>query len=198
MPIADILPTQGDLKTLSDANYQKLKNTIMNRGFSVPVYVWEDTNGVKHLLDGHQRQHILITEGWTEPIPYLHIPALNIQEAMARLLEITSQYATITQTGIYEFIGRYELNDAEIFQSTSFDAVKLYTIDDAEGDGFTLPDGDKTSFQQMTFTLSDEQVEVIKNALDQAKSINGETYGNENRNGNALYWIVQQWVVQRI
>ena len=126
LPIADLLPTQGDLKDLTEANYKKLKNVIERRGFSYPVYVWEDKTGIKHLLDGHQRQRVLTTEAWNEPIPYLKVPAKDIQEAMARLLEITSQYATITQEGIDEFIGKYELDEDEVYASTSYDALKNY------------------------------------------------------------------------
>lgn len=131
-PIADILPTQGDLKDLTDKNYAKLKNVISNRGFSYPVYVWEDDKGILHLLDGHQRQRVLTTEGWNEPIPYLKVPAKNLQEAMARLLEITSQYATITQEGIDTFIAKYELNEAEVYEATSFDATRFYQNDTEE------------------------------------------------------------------
>lgn len=131
-PISDLLPSQGDLKDLTEKNYKKLKNTIERRGFSVPVYVWEDKQGVKHLLDGHQRQRVLTTEGWNEPIPYLLVPAENLQEAMARLLEITSQYATITQEGIDEFIAKYELNEAEVYEATSFDALTNYATDEPE------------------------------------------------------------------
>lgn len=126
IPIADLLPTQGNLKHLTEKNYQKLKSRIEHRGFSVPVYIWEDDKGVKHLLDGHQRRQVLITEGWNDPIPYLKIPAKDLQEAMARLLEITSQYATITQEGIDEFIATYELNEAEVYEATSFDALTSY------------------------------------------------------------------------
>jgi hypothetical protein len=130
IPIADLLPTQGNLKDLSETNYKKLKNTIEHRGFSYPVYVWEDKDGLLHLLDGHQRKRVLETEGWNEPIPYLKVPAKDLQEAMARLLEITSQYATITQEGIDEFIATYELNEAEVYESTSFDALTSYGSSD--------------------------------------------------------------------
>lgn len=123
--IADLLPSQGNLKDLTEKNYNKLKNTIIRRGFSVPVYVWEDKQGVKHLLDGHQRRRVLTTEGWNEPIPYLLIPAENLQEAMARLLEITSQYATIDVDGFMEYISKYELNEEEVYSSTSFDAFRF-------------------------------------------------------------------------
>lgn len=50
-----------------------------------------------------------------------------------------------------------------------------------------LPDGERAPFQQMTFTVSDEQAEHIKAALDKAKRMGSfiDT-GNENSNGNAL------------
>ena len=66
---------------------------------------------------------------------------------------------------------------------------------------FSLPDGDKAPFQQMTFTLADEQATQIKNAIADIKQTEEykycETMGNENSNGNALYLIVMQWAEQR-
>jgi hypothetical protein len=66
---------------------------------------------------------------------------------------------------------------------------------------FSLPDGDKAPFQQMTFTLADEQATVIKNAIEDIKGTEeykyAETMGNENSNGNALYLIVAAWAGQR-
>lgn len=72
---------------------------------------------------------------------------------------------------------------------------------DEFGTDFSLKDGDKAPFQQMTFTLADEQAEQIKNAIADIKQTDeykyAETMGNENSNGNALYLIVMQWVEQR-
>ena len=72
---------------------------------------------------------------------------------------------------------------------------------DEFGEGFTLPDGDKAPFQQMTFTLADEQAEQIKNAIADIKETEeykyAETMGNENSNGNALYLIIMQWAEQK-
>ena len=68
-------------------------------------------------------------------------------------------------------------------------------------DEFSLPDGDKAPFQQMTFTLADEQAMQIQNAIADIKATEeykyAETMGNENSNGNALYLIVMQWAEQR-
>lgn len=77
-----------------------------------------------------------------------------------------------------------------------------FNIDaDNLSDTFSLPDGDKSPFQQMTFTLADEQAEHIKNAIDEIKKSQEykyvETFGNENSNGNALYLIISEWAGQR-
>lgn len=76
-------------------------------------------------------------------------------------------------------------------------------MDDIEtSEEFSLPDGDKEPFQQMTFTLADEQAEQIKTAIADIKKTEEykycETMGNENSNGNALYLIVMQWAEQKI
>ena len=72
---------------------------------------------------------------------------------------------------------------------------------DELGEEFSLPDGDKAPFQQMTFTLADEQAEQIKNAIADIKATEeykySETMGNENSNGNALYLIIMQWAEQK-
>lgn len=72
---------------------------------------------------------------------------------------------------------------------------------DELGEEFSLADGDKAPFQQMTFTLADEQAEQIKNAITDIKKTEeykyAETMGNENTNGNALYLIVMQWAEQK-
>jgi hypothetical protein len=69
------------------------------------------------------------------------------------------------------------------------------------GTDFKLPDGDKAPFQQMTFTIADQQAEKIKNAITDIKKTEdykyAETMGNENSNGNALYLIIMQWEEQR-
>ena len=85
-----------------------------------------------------------------------------------------------------------------LFRSVS--QSRYYYADDL-GEEFSLPDGDKAPFQQMTFTLADEQAEQIKNAIADIKQTEEykytETMGNENSNGNALYLIVMQWAEQK-
>ena len=76
-------------------------------------------------------------------------------------------------------------------------------MDEAEAvDGFSLKDGDREPFQNMSFTFADEQAERVKAAIAEMKASDeykyAETFGNENGNGNALYLIVASWAGQRI
>jgi len=97
--------------------------------------------------------------------------------------------------------------DAELVEAELGEAVcEEWGIDtgiknEGFGEDFSLKDGDKAPFQQMTFTLADEQAEQIKNAIADIKATEEykycETLGNENSNGNALYLIIMQWAEQR-
>jgi hypothetical protein len=69
----------------------------------------------------------------------------------------------------------------------------LFPFDQDYGTEFELPDGDREPFQQMTFTLSDEQVEMVQSALKKAKQNDFGDTGNENSNGNALWWICNSY-----
>jgi hypothetical protein len=91
--------------------------------------------------------------------------------------------------------------DSEELEAWGLDLVGFDVDSDDLGTDFSLPEGDKAPFQQMTFTLADEQAEQIKNAIADIKKTEeykyAETMGNENSNGNALYLIVMQWGEQK-
>lgn len=69
---------------------------------------------------------------------------------------------------------------------------------DDYSDDFTLPDGDKSNVETVSFTLTSEQAEFVKEQLKVCQQEVGEfddtdTFGNSNKNGNAIYKIVKQW-----
>lgn len=57
-----------------------------------------------------------------------------------------------------------------------------------------LASGDRQPFQQMTFTLHDEQAEQVKAAIDAAKAIGVFNSPNENSNGNALVRVCETFL----
>jgi len=91
--------------------------------------------------------------------------------------------------------------DTDKLTDWGLDLPIYFNDSDELGTEFNLPEGDKEPFQQMTFTLADEQAEQIKNAIKDIKQTEEykycETLGNENTNGNALYLIIMQWAEQR-
>lgn len=84
--------------------------------------------------------------------------------------------------------------NADVLPSGLFNDDELAALlgtlanDDEWGDAFSgVPEGDRAPFQQITFTLHDEQAEQVKNALTVAKAMSAFVDSpNENSNGNAL------------
>ena len=58
----------------------------------------------------------------------------------------------------------------------------------------TLSEEDRAPFQQMKFILHDDQVEIVKNALEAAKASGAFNGENKNNNGNALARVCDAFV----
>ncbi len=70
------------------------------------------------------------------------------------------------------------------------------SISDAEfSENFTLDEGEKKPFRQISITVHDHQAALILEAIKQVYDEQAvtETFGNENHNGNGLYEVVRQW-----
>jgi hypothetical protein len=104
-PLGALEVIQGDLKELSEENAAKLRWRIEHLGFDAPLFVWQDK-----ILDGTQRVRILhemLADGWHLPegmVPVCDIEAATLAEARERLLGYVSQYGTVTDEGLYEFL----------------------------------------------------------------------------------------------
>lgn len=71
--------------------------------------------------------------------------------------------------------------------------TSTFTAGDNEMPG--LPEGDKSPFRQMTFTIHESQHESIEAAIKEAKSQGaGESSVNDNSNGNALAFICEAFL----
>lgn len=195
VPVVSLEPFQGDLKELSQREYNKLKKSILENGLIVPFFVWLETN---KLLDGHQRQRVFIKEGWLMDVPIVYISAVNEQDAKRKLLVISSQYGKVTQEGWDEFT--FNLDDDWLMDTVQFDALPfIFNNWGEQPDGWGeamdgLPDTDRAPFQQMTFTLHDSQVEQVKTAVGIAAKMGAYDSPNENGNGNALARICETFI----
>jgi len=108
-------------KDLTDKAYDKARLSIINLGFSFPIFFWEDKDATKYIIDAHQRKRVLMRmrseEGYIiPPLPAVRIFAKDKVEAKKKILAQESQYGKIQEEGLYEFIneGGFELDSAEI------------------------------------------------------------------------------------
>jgi len=64
---------------------------------------------------------------------------------------------------------------------------------DEWGDAFgAVPSGDRTTLAQMSFVLTEAQVDTVKRAIVAARGkVDPKAAGNRNANGNALAWVAQ-------
>ncbi len=105
---------QGNLKDLTVGNYKRLKASLSDNGFIVPLFVWFDRDGSAYTLDGNQRLRVIKTEipdGIN--LPYVEVSAENKQDAKKKILLISSQYGQVTKDGFDEF--SVDIDDIEVF-----------------------------------------------------------------------------------
>ena len=196
-----IKPIQPDDVKIN-TNINALKKSLKNHGFSLPFAVWKDDN-VIYCVDGHTRVKALKElkhEGEDVPdkLKAFEIEANDRKEAVKILVEVFNQKHNQFDNEV--LINWLEVENVEVKDLEAVNIMGGFSADDF-GEDFNLPDGDKPPFQQMTFTLADEQAEQIKNAIADIKATEEykycETLGNENSNGNALYLIIMQWAEQK-
>lgn len=111
--IDDLVDFQGKLKTLSETAYRQLRRSILDLGFSFPVFAWRD-EGKKFILDAHQRVRVLRKmrdEGFEiPPLPVVWIQASGRSEAAKKLLAAVAQYGVVTDDGLAGFIRDFDLD----------------------------------------------------------------------------------------
>lgn len=139
-----LVPTQGELKSLSTENYARLRKEIEETGFAFPFHVWRNA-GVLNLIGGHQRLRVLKQmkqDGWHIPLlPAVWVTATDLREAMRRVLQDVSQYGRIENQGLYEFMTENEIPIDELISQYRLPDIN-YEDFSAEYFKDTNPSGD--------------------------------------------------------
>jgi hypothetical protein len=188
--INKVKPNPSNPRVIKDNKFQQLKKSLEDFPDMAkvrPIVVNKDMV----VLGGNMRLKAMHAAGWKEvPVEVVDWPEERQREFIIK-----------DNVGFGEWDWEVIANDWPEVEEWGLDLPGFDMDGDTLGTDFSLPDGDKAPFQQMTFTLADEQAAVIKNAIDDIKGTDeykyAETMGNENSNGNALYLIVASWAEQR-
>jgi hypothetical protein len=191
--IRQVRPNPNNPRVIKDGKFQKLVKSITELPQMLelrPIVVNKDMI----VLGGNMRLKACEAAGLKE-VPVIFAENLTPEQEMEFIIKDNSSF------GEWDWDLLANEWDVDQLQDWGIDIGGFDLSPDEFDESFDLPDGDKSPFQQMTFTMADEQQTIIKNAIDDIKKTEEykyvETFGNENSNGNALYLIVSQWAEQK-
>jgi hypothetical protein len=175
--INELREFQGQLKTLSETDYQRLKAQILDTGFSFAIHVWQKDSST-FILDGHQRLKTLLKmreEGVeVPPVPVIVVKATTISEAKKKLLSAASNYGKIDRQGLYEYVTDAEIDIDDLLEDfrlpeIDMDSFKFEYFSDEESDQ-NLDDLEVKDHSEPKFTFkikceNDDELSRIKDKL---------------------------------
>lgn len=181
--IKDLKPYENNPRK-NDEAVKYVAESIKQFGFKVPIIIDKDNI----IITGHTR-YKAAKQLKIEVVPCIIADDLTEEQIKAFRLADNK----VAEFAEWDFnILNAELEEIMNFDMSSF-GFEIEDIEDNFGTDFELPNEDKNELEQITFTLHTEQAELIKYALEQVKNDITETFGNTNKNGNAIYEVVRQW-----
>ena len=185
--------------TLYDKNAKKheekdisiIKASIKKFGFNDPVGVWGEKNTI---VEGHGRV-LAAKELGIKSIPCIRLDYLSDEERRGYALA-HNKTAEFSQWD-------FNILDAEIAELNNIEFKEFgFEIEQINEDDYTtdfeISDSEKSEFCQMTISVHTKQKKLIEKVIKMV-NINEttETFGNENKNGNAIYEVMKEWAEQR-
>ena len=185
--IGDIKPYEKNPRK-NDSAVDAVANSISEFGFRVPVVIDKDNV----IVCGHTRYKAAKKLG-LEAVPC--VVADDLTDEQIKAYRLADNKVGEFAEWDFNILGE-ELEGIFDIDMTDFGFDEAVTDEDY-GTDFTLADGEKNEICQMTFTLHEKQKELIEYAMSLVKDDIIETFGNSNKNGNALYEVIRRWAEQR-
>ena len=219
--IEDLLADPRNPRAISEDAAEGLRASLTAFG-DIAGLTWNQRTG--QMVAGHQRLNalkaeaerrgvdltvgdgsILLPAGDGKPAERFNLRVVDWtdqQQAAANLTANNPHIGGVFTNGLGSMLAEVEASMPELFASARMGELKAEAerLSPASGGAWDsalggLATGDKAPFQQMTFTVSDEQAEQVRAALERAKD--GGPFvdtGNENGNGNALARICETFL----
>lgn len=190
MAVADLVPYANNAKKHPKEQIDQIAESISEFGNCDPIAVWHNEDGEAEIVEGHGRVMALKQLGIdTAPVICLD----HLTDEQRRIYTHVHNQTTIN-SGFDEqaLIEDMDSLNAD-WEALGFEEYMPVT-DEGFGTEFELPDGDKPNVSKATFILAPEQRDFIMDALKNATCDEDDTFGNVNRNGNALYAAIKEWV----
>lgn len=189
MAVADLVPYANNAKKHPREQIDQIAESISEFGNCDPIAVWHNEDGEAEIVEGHGRVMALKQLGIdTAPVICLD----HLTDEQRRIYTHVHNQTTIN-SGFDEQALIEDMDNLNAdWEALGFKEYMPVT-DEGFGTEFELPDGDKPNVSQATFILAPEQRDFIMDALKNATCDEADTFGNVNRNGNALYAAIKEW-----
>lgn len=188
VPLKSLVAYDGNAKRHTREQIETVKESIKQLGFGAPLVAWHNEDGRPEIVAGHARAKAAEELG-IEAVPVVFRD--DWTDAQRRAYTLIDNQATM-MTGWDEDQLAYELDSL----SSEF-TIGDFGFDDVDMDGFgtdiDLPGEGDGHMSQASFALSPEQREEVMGIIAGVDIEGVETFGNTNRNGNALYKVVTEW-----
>jgi ParB-like chromosome segregation protein Spo0J len=189
--IGELIPYARNARTHGEAQVGQIADSIRQWGFTVPVLV--DEAGM--IIAGHGRVMAAGKLGLAE-VPT--VVARGWSDEQKRAYTIADN--KLTENGGWDLsLLAGELGDigADLRSLVGFseDELRKLSIGVPEVEFPDIPEGDRSDFRLITFTLHKDQADLIGEALVAAKAAGPfENSPNPNKNGNALARICEMYL----
>jgi hypothetical protein len=192
-PLSRLIPYARNARTHTPEQIRQIAASMREWGWTIPVLA--DEAGM--IIAGHARVQAAEINGYPEaPV----MVARGWSEAKKRAYVLADNKLAMNAGWNEEMLGveLLELRDLGFDMPViGFDQNELDGLmrEVAEAGYPVLPEGDRAPYQQVTFTLHDEQVKIVQAAVSAAKAYGpfGESL-NDNANGNALTRICETYL----
>lgn len=188
LPTESLTPYEGNAKLHTEEQIDQIVRSIEEFGMNDPIGIWGEKNLI---IEGHGRLEAC-KKLKMKQVPCIRLDDLTDEQRRA----YTLVHNKLTLNSGFDLnLLSSELEDIT-FDMTEF-GFDSVAMDEGFGTDFQIKDGDREPFRNMNFTFSDEQAELIEQALSKMKQTTEfKQYesDNQNSNGNALYLIVEQWL----
>ena len=193
VPLDSLHPDPANARRHSERNLRAIADSLRAFGQVEPLVVQLGTGKV---IGGNGRLEVLRASGSVE----VDVVEVDLDDANARALGIMlNQSAALGEWNQEVLIAALQSLPTELRLGAGFEAADLERLLGEFSVGEVAPpemaSGDRSPIQQMTFTLHDDQAEVVKRAIGAAKDAGPFVdTGNENGNGNALARIAEAYI----
>jgi len=194
LPIEKLTFDPSNARKHSDANLAAIAESLKQFGQRKPIVV----NAENVIVAGNGTVEAARLLGLTD-VDVVRVPkswTADQVKAFALADNRTAELADWDHVELSEQLTELQLSDWDV-KSLGFGDYQILDVrpDEVDDPFSLLEDTPRKDATQMTFTLSLEQAEIVKQVLAQAKHSDRlpDDEENQNTNGNALFLVVSEW-----